>query len=88
MEVITNHRAQSKRNGGDRLKNSTATTYDQLPIILNAEHIASALGLSRAGAYELLRSKGFPTLRIGKRMMVSKENFIGWINRNSGTANA
>ena len=55
------------------------TSYDQLPIILNANAIAQTLGISRAGAYELMHSEGFPTLRIGKRMMVSKEHFIQWI---------
>lgn len=62
------------------------TSYDQLPIMLNANNIAQTLGISRAGAYELMHSEGFPTLRIGKRMMVSKEHFIKWIERNSGEA--
>ena len=60
------------------------TSYDQLSIMLNANAIAQTLGISRAGAYELMHSKGFPTLRIGKRMMVSKEHFIQWIERQSG----
>ena len=65
------------------MKNGMATQFDQLPLMLNAQQIAETLGLSRAGAYELLHSKGFPTLKVGKRLMVSKENFISWINRNS-----
>ena len=65
------------------MKNGMATQFDQLPLMLNAQQIAEMLGLSRAGAYELLHSKGFPTLKVGKRLMVSKENFISWINRNS-----
>ena len=60
------------------------TSYDQLPIMLNANAVAQTLGISRAGAYELMHSEGFPTLRIGKRMMVSKEHFIQWIESNSG----
>lgn len=62
------------------------TSYDQLPIMLNADTIAQTLGISRAGAYELMHRKGFPTLRIGKRMMVSKEHFIQWIEQHSGEA--
>ena len=65
------------------MKNGMATQFDQLPLMLNAQQIAETLGFSRAGAYELLHSKGFPTLKVGKRLMVSKENFISWINRNS-----
>ena len=69
------------------MKTTTATAYDQLPLMLNAQQIAETLGLSRAGAYELLHSKGFPTLKVGKRLMVSKEIFISWINRNSQSEN-
>ena len=64
--------------------NQNKTSYDQLPIMLNANAIAQTLGISRAGAYELMHSKGFPTLRIGKRMMVSKEQLIKWIETKSG----
>ena len=62
------------------------TSYEQLPIMLNADTLAETLGISRAGAYELMHSKNFPTLHIGKRMMVSKEQFIKWIESNSGEA--
>ena len=65
---------------------TNTTSYDQLPIMLNANAVSQTLGISRAGAYELMHSEGFPTLRIGKRMMVSKEHFIQWIETNSGEA--
>ena len=48
---------------------SQFTSYEQLPITLTADHVAAALGISRANAYILLRSDGFPTLHIGKRMV-------------------
>ena len=59
------------------------TSFEQLPLVLNADTIAQTLGISRAGAYELMHAKDFPTLRVGKRMMVSKEYFIKWIENNS-----
>lgn len=40
---------------------SQFTSYEQLPITLTADHVAAALGISRANAYILLRSDGFPT---------------------------
>ena len=58
---------------------SQFTSYEQLPITLTADHIAAALGISRANAYILLRSDGFPTLHIGKRMVVPKDRFLQWI---------
>ena len=39
---------------------SQFTSYEQLPITLTADHVAAALGISRANAYILLRSDGFP----------------------------
>lgn len=58
------------------------TNYDQLPLALSAEDVAQVLGVSRAQAYNLMRSKGFPTLKIGKRMTVPKNKLIEWIDAN------
>ena len=52
-------------------------------MVLSALDVANALRISRAGAYDLLRSKSFPTLKIGRRVVVSKEAFIQWIKENS-----
>lgn len=61
-------------------------SFEELPAMLTAEELAGALGISRAGAYALIHSKGFPALRIGKRLMVPKEKLSAWIDRNtSGT---
>ena len=54
--------------------------YDDLPVTLSAEHIAEALGISRALAYQLLRRKDFPVVHIGKRMIVPRDAFIKWIS--------
>ena len=59
------------------------TNYDDLPLMLSVPDVASVLGISRAGAYELVRSDGFPSLRIGSRIVVPKERFINWINANT-----
>ena len=58
---------------------SNFTSIDQLPITLCAEDVAQVLGISRAGAYTLMRSEGFPTLRIGKRMVVPKDKLLAWM---------
>ena len=61
--------------------------YDNLPTVLNATQLATALGISRAGAYQLLNTESFPTLRIGKRLLVPKDKLIDWIERNTGGDN-
>ena len=58
---------------------TTYTSYDQLPLSLCANDIAAVLGISRANAYTLMRSKGFPTIFIGKRMIVPKEKLLAWM---------
>ena len=56
------------------------TDLSQLPMALNANQVAAVLGISRAGAYNLMRSEGFPTLFIGKRMVVPKDRLMDWMN--------
>lgn len=62
--------------------------YENLPAVLNANQLAAALGISRAGAYQLLNTRTFPTLRIGKRLLVPKDKLIDWIEQNTGGGNA
>ena len=62
---------------------SQFTSYEQLPITLTADHIAAVLGISRAGAYELVHSEGFPALKIGSRIVVPKDRLREWIDANT-----
>lgn len=57
------------------------TSFDELPVMLNANQLAQALNLSRAGAYQLMHSSSFPTVRIGKRMLVPKEHLLRWLDQ-------
>lgn len=59
---------------------SSYTSFDQLPVTLCADDIAKVLGISRANAYILMHSKGFPTLTIGKRMIVPRDKLVAWID--------
>ncbi len=59
------------------------THYDQLPLSLQASDVAAVLSISRANAYNLFRRADFPTLHIGKRMVVPKDRFIQWISKNT-----
>lgn len=61
------------------------TSADQLPLVLCADELAAVLGISRANAYTLMHSKGFPTIHIGRRMLVPKEKLLTWIDEQSAT---
>ena len=67
------------------MKHSTYTSYDELPLMLSVAEVAAVLGISRAGAYELVRSEGFPALRIGSRIVVPKDKLRAWIDANAGS---
>ena len=58
--------------------------YENLPAVLNANQLATALGISRAGAYELARTKGFPALKIGTRIVIPKDKLKEWVDYNIG----
>lgn len=62
------------------MKRTVYKSYDELPLMLSVPEVAAVLGISRAGAYELARSDGFPALKIGSRIVVPKEKFIDWID--------
>lgn len=67
------------------MKESIYKSYDDLPLFLNAEMVAKLLGISPSSCYELMHEKGFPVLKIGSRMVVPKEKFRAWVERNVGT---
>ena len=59
--------------------------FDQYPPVMNASQLSEVLGISRAGAYQLLHQETFPTLRIGKRRLaVPKDKLILWIDNHTG----
>ncbi len=65
------------------MKESKYKSYDDLPLFLNAELVAKVLGVSSSSGYELMHEVGFPTLRIGSRMVVPKEKFIQWVDEHT-----
>ena len=47
--------------------------YENLPAVLNANQLAAALGISRAGAYQRRNTRTFTQLRIGKPQILPKD---------------
>ena len=50
---------------------------------LNVKELAKYLGIGLNSAYQLVNSKGFPALKIGKRIVVPIEKLEQWVNINS-----
>lgn len=66
------------------MKESKFTNYDELPLFLNAKLVAQTLGIGLASAYELMHDEGFPSMRIGNRIVVPKEKFRRWVDAQTG----
>ena len=66
------------------MKYSNYKNYEDLPLFLNAELLAKVLGVGVSSAYELMHEKGFPTLKVGNRLLVEKSKFKEWVERNTG----
>ena len=63
------------------MKKEILKSYEELPLMLSVSEMAAALGISRAGAYELARSEGFPALRIGTRIVIPKDKLQEWVDK-------
>ena len=69
------------------MKESNYKTYEELPLFLNAETVANVLGIAMSSAYELMKEQGFPSLRVGNRLIVPKEKFMAWVEQKTGGDN-
>lgn len=58
-------------------------SYEELPLFLNAETVAKVLGVAPSTTYELMHEEDFPTLKIGNRIVVPKEQFIAWVHQHT-----
>ena len=50
---------------------------------LDCEDLIKITGLGRDNVRNLLRSKNFPTTKVGKRQVVSVLNFVTWLTLNN-----
>ena len=59
---------------------TTYTNIDELPLTLKAREAAEVLRISKSKVYELARTKSFPAVRIGKRVVIPRDKLIQWMN--------
>ena len=63
------------------MRESTYKSYEELPLFLNARMVSRILGVSQSSAYELMHQDGFPSMRIGKRILIPRDRFLEWLDR-------
>ena len=66
--------------GGSAMKESYKS-FDELPMMISVSQVAKVLGISRTRSYELVNEKGFPKIKIGTRIVVPKDEFRLWIQK-------
>ena len=49
---------------------------------INVAGLRAYLGIGRATAYELVNSDGFPSFRIGKKILINVDLLEKWIEQN------
>jgi len=53
---------------------------------LDCEDLINIMGIGRDNVRNLMRSKNFPTTKLGKRQVVSVLNFVTWLTLNNNTS--
>lgn len=58
---------------------------DELPVMLRVEDVQNVLGVSRATAFNLVKTRGFPSIRCGRRIIIPRDKFLAWIDNQTKT---
>ena len=57
---------------------------DTKKLCISVDEMAVQLGISRAGAFALAHSAGFPTVTIGRRMLIPLAALEKWLESQAG----
>ena len=55
-------------------------------LTVTVEEMAEIVGVSRPTAYELIHKEGFPTVRIGRRIVIPLDSLKRWLEEQAGAA--
>ena len=74
--VRTNHTSQRRAGTAQAL-----TEWDNLPLVLSLAQGQRVLGVGRDAVYTLAHRQDFPAIRLGKRIIVSRDALRQWLER-------
>lgn len=63
------------------MRKSKYKSFEELPLMLTVQDAADVLGIGLAHAYEVAHRKDFPTMTLGSRIIVPRDRFMEWIDR-------
>lgn len=55
-------------------------TNKKNPMMISVDELSALFGISRSGAYQLAKSKGFPSITIGRRIFILRDRLQEWID--------
>ena len=55
-------------------------------IALTVPDVQRALGIGKNTAYELANREDFPSIRVGKRILIPRDAFLRWLDKQTGQA--
>jgi len=63
------------------LNKSVFKNKEEMPMFLNVMDVAHLLGISRARAYELVRTAEFPKLKVvAGRIIIPRDKLLEWLD--------
>lgn len=62
------------------------TKFDEAPDLLTVPEAAQLYRVGKNTMYELVKSKNFPRIQVGTRILIPKAKFRDWINDQTKTA--
>ncbi|WP_214779324.1 helix-turn-helix domain-containing protein [Exiguobacterium sp. s22] len=52
----------------------------EVPLVLSTDDVAKIMNIGKSAAYDLMKSKEFYIVQVGKQFRVSREIFFNWLN--------
>ncbi|MGI6078456.1 MAG: helix-turn-helix domain-containing protein [Fastidiosipilaceae bacterium] len=60
--------------------------WNTLPPFFDVKTLKEFLGIGTAAAYEMTRQEGFPAMRVGRSIRISRDGLKAWHDRKFGLA--
>ena len=65
--------------GGFSIPNYKEEKREMEKSTMSVQELSAQMGISLPKAYELVKTEGFPAMRIGTRILISVEGFHKWL---------
>ena len=61
------------------MEKTVYNSFDEMPMFLSVSAVAKLLGISVSSGYEQMHEKGFPSIKIGGRIVVPRDKLKAWL---------